>query len=89
VLSDGTTMAGETIRITYNRKIYDIDVVDVKPRDHGARPRHQSRVALLWNTRVHAMHMQDSPIAPTALRDRSCICEHACAPDAHGFSAAV
>jgi len=27
---------GETIRITYNRKIYDIDVVDVKPRDHGA-----------------------------------------------------
>ena len=29
------TLTGETIRIIYNRKIYDIDVVDVKPRDHG------------------------------------------------------
>jgi hypothetical protein len=28
-------IAGETIRINYNKKIYDIDVVDVKPRDHG------------------------------------------------------
>ncbi len=39
VLSHCTVTAGETIRITYNRKIYDIDVVDVKPRDHGSRPR--------------------------------------------------
>ena len=29
-------LQGETIRIIYNKKDYDIDVVDVKPRDHGA-----------------------------------------------------
>lgn len=27
---------GSTIRIHYNQKQYDIDVVDIKPRDHGA-----------------------------------------------------
>lgn len=27
---------GETIRIMYNKKEYDIDVVDVQPRDQGA-----------------------------------------------------
>jgi len=27
---------GQTVRIMYNRKEYDIDVVDVKPQEHGA-----------------------------------------------------